>query len=136
MRVLGKGNVARIVPVGSYAVKAVQRWLTIRRKLVMDGEHARFVGRWGRRLCGRSMQLRVDYWARRQGIAAHVHPHMFRHACATHVLESSHSIGDVQELLGHASISTTQIYTHLDAQHLLEAYEKTRPRAHRVKESP
>jgi integrase/recombinase XerC len=78
----------------------------------------------------------VAYWARRQGIAVHVHPHMLRHACATHLLESSGSIRDVQEMLGHASISTTQIYTHLNAQYLFEAYDKAHPRARRVKDTP
>jgi integrase/recombinase XerC len=135
VRVLGKGNVARIVPVGSFAINAVQRWLRVRSQLAKEGEQAVFVGRGGRRLGARAVQTRVAYWARRQGIATHVHPHMFRHACATHVLESSGSIREVQELLGHASISTTQIYTHLNAQHLLEVYMKTHPRAHRVKDS-
>jgi integrase/recombinase XerC len=133
VRVLGKGNVARIVPIGSFAIQALQRWL--RARVAKDGEQAVFVGRYGRRLGGRAIQLRIDYWAKRQGIATHVHPHMFRHACATHVLESSGSIREVQELLGHASISTTQIYTHLNAQYLFEAYEKAHPRAHRVKDS-
>jgi len=135
VRVLGKGNVARIVPVGSFAIKALQRWLRVRSQVANEGDQAVFVGRNGRRLGPRAVQKRVDYWARRQGIRAHVHPHMFRHACATHVLESSGSIREVQELLGHASISTTQIYTHLNAQHLFEAYEKAHSRAHRVKES-
>jgi integrase/recombinase XerC len=133
VRLLGKGNVVRIVPVGSFAIQAVQRWLRIRK--AKDGEQALFVGHYGRRLTGRAIQLRIDYWAKRQGIAIHVHPHMFRHACATHVLESSGSIREVQELLGHASISTTQIYTHLNAQHLFEAYDKAHPRAHHMKES-
>jgi integrase/recombinase XerC len=135
VRVLGKGNVARIVPVGTFAIQALQRWLRVRRKAAKDGEQAMFVGRYGRRLGGRAIQLRIDYWAKRQGIATHVHPHMFRHACATHVLESSGSIREIQELLGHASISTTQIYTHLNAQYLFEAYEKAHPRARRVKDS-
>jgi integrase/recombinase XerC len=133
VRLLGKGNVARIVPVGSFAIKALQRWLRVR--AAKTGEQAVFVGRWGRRLTPRAIQLRLDYWGKRQGIATHVHPHMFRHACATHVLESSGgSIREVQELLGHASISTTQIYTHLNAQRLFEAYEKAHPRAHRRKD--
>lgn len=135
VRVLGKGNVARIVPVGSFAIQALQRWLRVRSQTAKDGEEAMFIGRAGRRLCGRAIALRVDYWAKRQGIATHVHPHMFRHACATHVLESSGSIREVQELLGHSSISTTQIYTHLNAQYLFEAYEKAHPRAHRVKDN-
>jgi integrase/recombinase XerC len=133
VRVLGKGNVTRIVPVGSFAIQALQRWLRVR--VAKDGEQAVFVGRGGRRLGPRVIELRVDYWAKRQGIATHVHPHMFRHACATHVLESSGSIREVQELLGHSSISTTQIYTHLNAQYLFEAYEKAHPRAHRVKDA-
>jgi integrase/recombinase XerC len=133
VRVLGKGNVTRIVPVGSFAIQALQRWLRVR--VAKDGEQAVFVGRGGRRLGPRAIELRVDYWAKRQGIATHVHPHMFRHACATHVLESSGSIREVQELLGHSSISTTQIYTHLNAQYLFEAYEKAHPRAHRVKDA-
>lgn len=130
--VLGKGNVSRIVPVGSFAVKALQQWLRVRRQLSKNQyQTALFVGRSGERLGRRAVQTRVAYWARRQGIAMHVHPHMFRHACATHLLESSGSIRDVQEFLGHASISTTQIYTHLDAQHLFEVYDKTHPRARR-----
>jgi integrase/recombinase XerC len=133
VRVLGKGNVTRIVPVGSFAIQALQRWLRVR--VAKDGEQAVFVGRGGRRLGPRVIELRIGYWAKRQGIATHVHPHMFRHACATHVLESSGSIREVQELLGHSSISTTQIYTHLNAQYLFEAYEKAHPRAHRVKDA-
>jgi integrase/recombinase XerC len=130
VRVLGKGNVARIVPIGSFAIQAIQRWLRVR--MAKGGEQAVFVGRGGRRLTSRAIQLRLDYWGKRQGIATHVHPHMFRHASATHVLESSGgSIREVQELLGHASISTTQIYTHLNARHLFEAYEKAHPRARR-----
>jgi len=133
VRLLGKGNVARIVPVGSFAIQALQRWLRVR--VAKEGEQAVFVGRRGRRLTSRAIELRLAYWGKRQGIATHVHPHMLRHACATHVLESSGgSIREVQELLGHASISTTQIYTHLNAQHLFEAYEKAHPRAHRRKE--
>lgn len=134
VRVLGKGNVARIVPVGSFAIKALRRWFRIR--VGKAGEQAVFVGRNGQRLGGRAIALRIDYWAKHQGIAIHVHPHMFRHACATHMLESSGgSIREVQEFLGHASISTTQIYTHLNAQFLFEAYEKAHPRAHRIKDS-
>jgi integrase/recombinase XerC len=134
--VLGKGNVTRIVPVGSFAIKALQQWLRARRKLANNpSQTALFVGRSGDRLGRRAVQTRVAYWARRQGIAMHVHPHMLRHACATHLLESSGSIRDVQEFLGHASISTTQIYTHLNAQHLFEAYDKAHPRARRVKDS-
>jgi len=134
--VLGKGNVARIVPVGSYAIKALQQWVRVRRRLVgRQQQTALFVGRRGDRLGRRAVQTRVAYWARRQGIAMKVHPHLFRHSAATHLLESSGSIRDVQEFLGHVSISTTQIYTHLNAQHLFEVYDKTHPRARRVKDS-
>lgn len=132
--VLGKGNKTRLVPVGSFAVAALQKWLRVRRRFADESEKALFVGHGGRRLGPRVVQTRIDQWARERGISTHVHPHMFRHACATHVLESSGSIREIQELLGHASISTTQIYTHLNAQHLFEAYAKAHPRAHRVKD--
>jgi integrase/recombinase XerC len=137
VRVLGKGNVTRIVPVGSFAIRALRQWLGTRRKLAMNQyQTALFVGRGGGRLGRRAVQTRIDYWARRQGITLRVSPHMFRHSAATHFLESSGSIRDVQEFLGHACISTTQIYTHLDTQHLFEVYDKTHPRARRVKDSP
>jgi integrase/recombinase XerC len=134
VKVLGKGNVERIVPVGSYAITALRQWLRVRRKLV-DHPHqtALFIARGGQRLGRRAVQTRINYWARQQGIAMHVHTHMFRHSCATHLLESSGSIRDVQEFLGHASISTTQIYTHLNTQHLFKVYNATHPRARRVK---
>jgi integrase/recombinase XerC len=92
-----------------------------------------FVGRAGRRLSARAVQLRVDLWARRRGLAVHVHPHMFRHSFATHLLESSGNLRGVQELLGHADIGTTQIYTHLDFQHLAKVYDASHPRARRVR---
>jgi integrase/recombinase XerC len=90
-----------------------------------------FVGRTGRQLSVRAVQLRVDTWARRQGLALHVHPHMFRHSFATHLLESSSDLRGVQELLGHADISSTQIYTHLDFAHLASVYDAAHPRARR-----
>ena len=93
-----------------------------------------FVGRHGRRIGERSVQRRVAHWARRQGIDARVHPHLFRHSCATHVLESSRDLRGVQELLGHADIATTQIYTHLDFQHLAQIYDEAHPRAKRRKD--
>lgn len=128
--VLGKGNVARVLPVGSYAVKALRSWLSMRKPIAQPHEPALFVGRWGRRLTIRAVQQRVAGWARKQGITVHVHPHMFRHSFATHLLESCKDIRAVQELLGHASISTTQIYTHLDFSHLAKVYDATHPRAH------
>ena len=96
-------------------------------------EVALFVSKKGSRLSPRSVQARVDHWARRQGMDTKVYPHLFRHSFASHLLESSHDLRGVQELLGHANISTTQIYTHLDFQHLAQIYDKTHPRA-RIKD--
>lgn len=129
VRVLGKGRKTRIVPVGRMAVQAIEKWLTERPGLARSDERAMFVGRNGRRLGARAIQSRVAYWARRQGIGVHVHPHLFRHSFASHLLESSGELRGVQELLGHADISTTQIYTHLDFQHLARIYDATHPRA-------
>jgi integrase/recombinase XerC len=134
VRVLGKGAKTRIVPVGRYAIDALRVWLTERAKLIpaMPGTgNALFLGRGGRRLAVRAVQLRVGSWARRQGISVHVHPHMFRHSFATHLLESGGDLRGVQELLGHADIGTTQIYTHLDFQHLAKVYDSAHPRARR-----
>lgn len=131
VRVIGKGGKARIVPVGRAAVDALKAWLKERLALAKADEAALFVGRNGRRLGPRAVQLRVAYWARRQGLGVHVHPHLFRHSFASHLLESSGELRGVQELLGHADISTTQIYTHLDFQHLARIYDATHPRARR-----
>lgn len=131
VRVLGKGSKARIVPVGRLAVQALRDWLKERGALARSGETALFVGRSGERLGARAVQLRVAYWARRQGLGVPVHPHLFRHSFASHLLESSGELRGVQELLGHADISTTQIYTHLDFQHLARIYDATHPRARR-----
>jgi len=131
VQVLGKGRKSRIVPVGSAAVRALKDWLRERGALARSDETALFVGRNGRRLGGRAIQLRVAQWARRQGLNVPVHPHLFRHSFASHLLESSGELRSVQELLGHADISTTQIYTHLDFQHLARIYDATHPRARR-----
>jgi integrase/recombinase XerC len=131
VRVLGKGNKTRIVPIGRKGVVALNAWLKERAGMVSGGTEALFVGRGGRRLSVRAVQLRVGLWGRRQGIGVHVHPHMFRHSFATHLLESSGDLRGVQELLGHADIGTTQIYTHLDFQHLATVYEAAHPRARR-----
>lgn len=131
VRVLGKGNKARIMPVGRQAVTALQHWLRERTALASAGETAVFISHRGRRLGGRAVQLLVARHARTQGLSVGVHPHLFRHSFATHVLESSRDLRAVQELLGHASISTTQIYTHLDFQHLARIYESSHPRARR-----
>ncbi len=127
--VRGKGRKERIVPVGSVAARVLEKWLRVRAGLAKPEEQALFVGRNGRRLGPRSVQKRVAYWARRQGVSLHVYPHLFRHSFATHLLESSRELRGVQELLGHADISTTQVYTHLDFQHLARIYESSHPRA-------
>ena len=131
VQVLGKGSKARIVPVGRAAAEALRSWLKERSGLVRQQETALFVSRSGTRLGPRAVQARVAYWARRQGLSMHVHPHLFRHSFASHLLESSGELRGVQELLGHADISTTQIYTHLDFQHLARIYDATHPRARR-----
>jgi len=130
-RVLGKGRKVRIVPVGRRAAEALARWLAERATLAAVGENAVFVGRNGRRLGPRIVQRRIARWARLQGLPEHVHPHLFRHSFASHLLESSGDLRAVQELLGHASISTTQVYTHLDFQHLARIYDASHPRARR-----
>ncbi len=129
VRVEGKGAKTRIVPVGRKARDAVERWIKLRGQLAGADEAALFVGTRGARISPRTVQQRVAYWARRQGIGQHVHPHMLRHSFASHLLESSGDLRAVQELLGHADISTTQIYTHLDFQHLAHVYDKAHPRA-------
>jgi integrase/recombinase XerC len=133
VHVLGKGRKARVVPVGRVAIGALEQWLAERAALARPGEEALFLGRSGRRLGRRSVELRVAYWARRQGLPAHVYPHLFRHSFASHLLESGAELRGVQELLGHADIATTQIYTHLDFQHLARIYDATHPRARRAK---
>jgi integrase/recombinase XerC len=136
VRVLGKGAKSRVLPIGRHAIAALERWLLERAALLAKARAAAhpgpvFVGRGGRRLSARAVQLRVDLWARRQGLGVHVHPHMFRHSFATHLLESSGNLRGVQELLGHADIATTQVYTHLDFQHLAKVYDASHPRARR-----
>jgi len=129
VRVTGKGNRERVVPVGRYAREALSRWQRVRGEFAGAGEAAMFVSNRGTRISPRTVQARVKHWARRQGIDSNVYPHLFRHSFATHVLESSHDLRGVQELLGHANIATTQVYTHLDFQHLAQIYDRTHPRA-------
>jgi len=131
VRVLGKGSKTRIVPVGRKAVEAIRAWLKERGGLAAPDETALFVGRNGTRLKERAIQLRIAGWARRKGLPARVYPHLFRHSFATHLLESSKDLRGVQELLGHADISTTQVYTHLDFAHLARTYDASHPRAKR-----
>jgi integrase/recombinase XerC len=129
--VTGKGGKARIVPIGRHALTALRAWLEVRARLARPSERALFLSRRGTRLAPRSIQARVNYWARRQGAPVRVHPHMLRHSFASHLLESSGDLRAVQELLGHSSISTTQVYTHLDFQHLAHIYDQAHPRARR-----
>jgi integrase/recombinase XerC len=131
VRVVGKGSKERVVPVGKHALAALKDWLAVRSELAKPKERALFVGKRGGRVSPRTVQKRVNEWAKRQGTPTRVHPHMLRHSFATHVLESSGNLRAVQELLGHASLSTTQIYTHLDFQHLAHVYDKAHPRARR-----
>jgi integrase/recombinase XerC len=130
-RVLGKGAKTRIVPVGRKACEAIRAWLRERGALAGVDETALFVGRNGTRLKPRAVQLRIAHWARCAGLPSRVYPHLFRHSFATHLLESSKDLRGVQELLGHADISTTQVYTHLDFAHLARTYDASHPRAKR-----
>ncbi len=125
----GKGGKARVLPIGSKAMKALNAWISTRRPPLAREQPALFVSARGTRLTGRSVQLRLKRWCLTKGITEHVHPHMLRHSFASHLLESSQDLRAVQELLGHSNISTTQIYTHMDFQHLAEIYDKTHPRA-------
>ncbi len=129
VRVTGKGRKVRDVPVGTKAREALRDWLVVRTQLTGAEEHAVFIARNGRRLGARAVQARLQGWAKHQGMGVPVHPHMLRHSFASHVLESSGDLRAVQEMLGHANISTTQIYTHLDFQHLAGVYDKAHPRA-------
>ncbi|NIM74251.1 MAG: tyrosine-type recombinase/integrase, partial [Gammaproteobacteria bacterium] len=129
VRVTGKGNKDRILPVGREALKALLQWQQSRPDIAGIDEPALFVSNRGTRISTRNVQARVSHWARRQGIDSNVYPHLFRHSFASHLLESSQDLRGVQELLGHANISTTQVYTHLDFQHLAQIYDRTHPRA-------
>lgn len=129
IEVTGKGNKTRRVPVGRPALKAIETWLEVRTKLAAVAEKAVFVSQKGNRLSPRSVQQRIKLWQQKQGIDVRLYPHLLRHSFASHVLESSQDLRAVQELLGHANISTTQIYTHLDFQHLAQVYDEAHPRA-------
>ena len=129
--VTGKGNKTRIVPMGTHAIESMQKWLALRSNIIInqsDGK-AVFIGLQGRRISARNIQYRLKEWSIKQGINSGVHPHMLRHSFASHVLQSSGDLRAVQEMLGHANISTTQIYTHLDYQHLTKVYDTAHPRA-------
>ncbi len=129
VKVIGKGNKMRYVPVGQQAREAITAWLRVREGMVRPNEQAVFINNRGSRLSQRSVQKRLREQAQRSSLGVHVHPHMLRHSFASHLLESSGDLRSVQELLGHANISTTQVYTQLDFQHLAKVYDKTHPRA-------
>ncbi len=129
VKVTGKGRKQRILPVGSKAREALQRWFDIRNRWANPDEMAVFVSKRGKRISHRQVQNRMKQIAVIKGSTVSLHPHMLRHSFASHLLESSGDLRAVQELLGHSDISTTQIYTHLDFQHLAEVYDKTHPRA-------
>ena len=131
VRVLGKGSKERVVPVGKKARAAISRWLDARNQFATNDTAAMFIGRHGKRLSTRAIQQRLAAWSIRQGLSRHVHPHMLRHSFASHVLQSSGDLRAVQEMLGHASIASTQVYTHLDFQALAKVYDAAHPRAKR-----
>lgn len=135
VRVLGKGGKERVLPVGRQARAALGDWLALRRDYAGDSQQALFVSRRGSRLSARSVQQRLRRWGARHGADRGLHPHLLRHSFASHILESSGDLRAVQELLGHADIATTQIYTHLDFQHLARVYDKAHPRAQRRREA-
>ncbi|EGQ7796142.1 tyrosine recombinase XerC [Vibrio parahaemolyticus] len=129
LRVIGKGDKERKVPFSGMATEWVGKWLRVRGDLAVPGEPALFVSKLGTRISHRSVQKRMAEWGQKQSVASHISPHKLRHSFATHMLESSNNLRAVQELLGHENISTTQIYTHLDFQHLAQAYDQAHPRA-------
>ncbi|QLE84023.1 tyrosine recombinase XerC [Shewanella sp. Scap07] len=128
VKVMGKGSKERIVPIGSIAIEAIEHWLAEKQAIVC-ADDALFVTSKGRRLAHRSIQARLKKWGQQQGLNVPVHPHKLRHSFATHMLESSQDLRAVQELLGHANLSTTQVYTSLDFQHLAKIYDGAHPRA-------
>ena len=132
VRVIGKGNKERIVPLGRYASHAIQQWLKVR-LLFNPKDEALFVSQLGNRMSTRTIQMRLERWGIRQGLNSHLNPHKLRHSFATHMLEAGSDLRAVQELLGHSHLSTTQIYTHLNFQHLADVYDAAHPRAKRKK---
>ena len=131
--VTGKGSKQRLLPITQSAVEAIKKWLKIRVEFIIPGENALFLSKQKKRISARSVQMRMEKWGLQQSLPSHVNPHKLRHSFATHILESSGNLRAVQTLLGHADLSTTQVYTHLDFQHLAEVYDKAHPRAKRKK---
>jgi len=136
VRVTGKGNKTRVVPVGSHALQAIRAWLPVRDSLPQRSDSALFLSQRGGAISPRTVQSRLKTWGIETGLPGHVHPHMLRHSFASHVLQSSGDLRAVQEMLGHASISTTQVYTHLDFQYLAKVYDQAHPRAKRKPAKP
>lgn len=134
VEVTGKGNKTRIVPMGGHAMEAIQKWLILRVNITLKDTASKpvFIGLQGRRISVRNIQYRLKEWSIKQGINSSVHPHMLRHSFASHVLQSSGDLRAVQEMLGHANISTTQVYAHLDFQHLSKTYDAAHPRAKKI----
>ena len=135
IRVTGKGNKTRIVPVGKKANTAIRRWIQVRKNLNKPISNLLFPNKNNQPLSSRTIQYRLTQWTKKQGLGQNVHPHMLRHSFASHLLQSSGDLRAVQEMLGHASISTTQVYTHLDWQHLAKIYDQSHPRAKRKNKS-
>ena len=135
IRVTGKGSKTRVVPVGQKAISAIHRWITLRHGLDKPIQNILFPNKNGNPISPRTIQHRLSKWTKKQGLGQNVHPHMLRHSFASHLLQSSGDLRAVQEMLGHASISTTQVYTHLDWQHLAKIYDQTHPRAKRKNDS-
>jgi integrase/recombinase XerC len=129
VRVTGKGNKTRVVPVGAKALEAIKAWEHKRKDILKPDETALFIGKSGKRISARMVQLQMKKWAAIQGIEANMHPHVLRHSFASHMLQASQDLRAVQEMLGHASIVSTQVYTHLDFQHLAKVYDSAHPRA-------
>ncbi|MGB8338906.1 MAG: tyrosine recombinase XerC [Burkholderiales bacterium] len=129
VRVTGKGNKTRLIPVGTKAIEAIKAWQHKRKDIIKPDETALFIGKNGKRISQRMVQLRLKKWAAIQGIEANMHPHVLRHSFASHMLQASQDLRAVQEMLGHASIASTQFYTHLDFQHLAKVYDSAHPRA-------
>ena len=129
VRVIGKGNKQRELPIGAKAIQALTAWLDIRHGLLKEDTPAVFLSSRGQRLSTRSIQSRLSYWGKRLGLPSKLHPHKLRHSFASHMLEGSGDLRAVQEMLGHANLATTQVYTHLDFQHLAKVYDAAHPRA-------
>ena len=132
--VTGKGKKQRYLPVGRKAIVAVQLWMKVKENYAKSSDNALFINRFGERLSNRSVQTRLNYWAKRLEINCKVSPHMLRHSCATHLLEASGDLRAVQEFLGHEDITTTQIYTNVDFEHLKSVYERAHPKAKKTEE--